>query len=85
MKRTILAGTFFTLAGAAALLLAASVIYSCRGGGDPHHEGSSPSHDAQTEETHSSTVPRPETEGPRLVQIDFSARQPSGLPPTGPA
>jgi hypothetical protein len=52
MKRTILAGTFFTLAGAATLLLAASIFYSCRSGGHPHHERDT--HDAPAEETHSS-------------------------------
>ena len=40
MKRTLLAGTFYALAGAATLLLAASIFYSCRSGGDPHHERS---------------------------------------------
>ncbi|PSQ87441.1 MAG: hypothetical protein BRD42_02090 [Bacteroidetes bacterium QS_3_64_15] len=52
MKRTILAGTFFLLAGAATLLLAASIFYSCRSGGHPHHERDT--HDAPTEESHSS-------------------------------
>lgn len=40
MKRTLLAGTFYALAGAATLLLVASILYSCRSGGDPHHSGS---------------------------------------------
>jgi hypothetical protein len=52
MKRTILAGTFFLLAGAATLLLAASIFYSCRSGGHPHHERDT--HDAPVEESHSS-------------------------------
>lgn len=52
MKRTLLAGSFYALAGVATLLLAASIFYSCRSGGDPHHEQTT--RDAPTEETHSS-------------------------------
>ena len=40
MKRLLAAGTFSLAAGAIALLLAASIFYSCRSGGDPHHEQS---------------------------------------------
>ncbi|WP_263786225.1 hypothetical protein [Salinibacter grassmerensis] len=40
MKRTLAAGVFSLAIGAVSLLLLASVVYSCRGGGDPHHERS---------------------------------------------
>ena len=52
MKRTLLAGTFSLLAGAATLLLAASIFYSCRSGGHPHHERDT--HGAPAEESNSS-------------------------------
>jgi len=52
MKRTLLAGSFYALAGVATLLLAASIFYSCRSGGDPHHEQRF--RDAPSEESHSS-------------------------------
>jgi hypothetical protein len=45
MKRTLLAGSFYALAGLATLLLAASIFYSCRSGGDPHHSGSAAVHE----------------------------------------
>lgn len=48
MKRTALAGTFTLLAGAFALLLAASIFYSCRSGGAPHHIRSSASRPVPT-------------------------------------
>ena len=71
MKRTLLAGTFYALAGAATLLLAASIVFSCRTGGDPHHERNS--HGAPAEETHSSgeshssVVPETTPNGMRLT------------------
>ncbi len=40
MKRTLAAGAFSLAIGAVSLLLLASVVYSCRSGGDPHHERS---------------------------------------------
>jgi ABC-type transport system involved in cytochrome bd biosynthesis fused ATPase/permease subunit len=46
MKRLLAAGTFTLAAGAIALLLAASIFYSCRSGGDPHHEQSDATLDA---------------------------------------
>ncbi|PSQ99555.1 MAG: hypothetical protein BRD51_01745 [Bacteroidetes bacterium SW_11_64_17] len=80
MKRTLLAGTFFLLAGAAALLLAASILYSCRSGGDPHNERSSESHDASTEEMHSDRTPHGETDGRRLTLAHVRAPCPSSAP-----
>ncbi|PSQ69152.1 MAG: hypothetical protein BRD31_06210 [Bacteroidetes bacterium QH_2_64_26] len=67
MKRTLLAGTFFLLAGAAALLLAASILYSCRSGGDPHNERSPESYDASTEDMHSDPTLQGKTDGMRLT------------------
>lgn len=67
MKRTLLAGTFSLLAGAATLLLAASIIYSCRSGGDPHNERSSRSHDAPTNEVHADLALHREPDGRRLT------------------
>ena len=59
MKRTLLAGTFYALAGAATLLLAASIVYSCRSGGDPHHSGSAATqHAPPVETTRSTQVPQ---------------------------
>ncbi len=46
MKRTLAAGAFTLATGAIALLLAASIFYSCRSGGDPHNEQSDASFDA---------------------------------------
>lgn len=37
MKRAIIASFYTLLAGAFSLLLLASIVFSCRGGGDPHH------------------------------------------------
>jgi hypothetical protein len=37
MKRLAAAGTFTLLAGGATLILVASILYSCRQGGDPHN------------------------------------------------
>jgi hypothetical protein len=39
MKRLALAGTFALIGGAAALLMLASILYSCRQGGQPHDMG----------------------------------------------
>jgi len=46
MKRTLAAGVFSLAIGAVSLLLLASVVYSCRSGGDPHHERSDATLDA---------------------------------------
>ncbi|WP_263841342.1 hypothetical protein [Salinibacter sp.] len=46
MKRTLAAGAFSLAIGAVSLLLLASVVYSCRSGGDPHHERSDATFDA---------------------------------------
>jgi hypothetical protein len=60
MKRALLTGTFYTLAGVATLLLAASIFYSCRSGGDPHHSGSAATYHAPpVETTRSAQFPRP--------------------------
>jgi hypothetical protein len=60
MKRTLLASTFSLLAGAATVLLLASIFYSCRRGGDPHHERSSMLYDVPEQESHSEFVPQTE-------------------------
>ncbi len=39
MKRLAAAGTFALIGGAAALLMVASILYSCRRGGQPHDMG----------------------------------------------
>ena len=81
MMRTLLAGSFYALAGAATLLLAASIFYSCRSGGDPHNEQYG--HDAPTEETHSSEgahssmAPVPTPNGKRLT---FTTTRPHAHP-----
>ncbi|MFB6273775.1 MAG: hypothetical protein ABEL51_12855 [Salinibacter sp.] len=67
MKRTLLAGTFSTLAGVVTLLLLAAIFYSCRSGGNPHNERSSPSHDAPADESHAATFPQTDTAGMRLT------------------
>jgi len=64
MKRTLLAGTFYTLAGVATLLLAASIFYSCRSGGDPHHSGSAATQAPPVETTRSAQLP--ETDAKRI-------------------
>jgi len=64
MKRTLLAGSFYALAGLATLLLAASIFYSCRTGGDPHHERSPDGGPA--EEMHSLRLPDSKSTGMRL-------------------
>lgn len=66
MKRTLLAGSFYALAGAATLLLAASIFYSCRSGGDPHHEQSSLDEGAETD-AHVASLPQVETDAVRLT------------------
>ena len=78
MKRTILAGTFFTLAGAAILLLAASIFYSCRSGGHPHHERDT--HDAPAEETHSSGETHPSIAPSDAMRLALAGTQLSSSP-----
>lgn len=65
MKRTLLAGSFYALAGVATLLLAASIFYSCRSGGDPHHEQTT--HDTPAEETHASRASEITPQGTHLT------------------
>jgi len=79
MKRTILAGSFYLLAGAATLLLAASIFYSCRSGGDPHHSGTAGVPEtAPMETTQTELPPQATTERMPLTL----ARAPSSeLPP----
>lgn len=57
MKRTLAAGAFSLAIGAVSLLLLASVVYSCRSGGDPHHERSDASLDTPPVEDARSTLP----------------------------
>lgn len=78
MKRTLLAGTFYALAGAATLLLAASIFYSCRSGGHPHHEQNT--HDAPAEETHSSISPETTPDGMHLTLAHASPSSPEHQP-----
>jgi len=69
MKRTAAAGTFALLAGGATLLMLASIVYSCRGGGHPHDMGTS-SKDASS---HSTPTAQVETESPS--DVDATAHQ----------
>ena len=78
MKRTILAGTFFTLAGAATLLLAASIFYSCRSGGHPHHERDT--HDAPAKESHSSGETHSSIAPSDAMRLTLAGTQPSSSP-----
>jgi hypothetical protein len=71
MKRTLLAGTFYALAGAATLLLAASIFYSCRSGGDPHHEQSSLDEAPKTD-AHVASLPQVEANAVRLTLAEDS-------------
>ncbi|MCS4049947.1 hypothetical protein [Salinibacter ruber] len=57
MKRTLAAGAFSLAIGAVSLLLLASVVYSCRSGGDPHHERSDASLDTPPVEDARSVPP----------------------------
>ncbi|MBB4089416.1 hypothetical protein [Salinibacter ruber] len=57
MKRTLAAGAFSLAIGAVSLLLLASVVYSCRSGGDPHHERSDASLDTPPVEDARSAPP----------------------------
>ncbi len=57
MKRTLAAGAFSLAIGAVSLLLLASVVYSCRSGGDPHHERSDASLNAPPVEDARSAPP----------------------------
>ena len=75
MKRTLLAGTFYTLAGVATLLLAASIFYSCRSGGDPHHSGSAATQYAPPVETTRSAQLLQETDAKRIFLPSLSYRQ----------
>lgn len=67
MKRTLLAGSFYALAGLATLLLAASIFYSCRTGGDPHHSGSAAVHEGPPAEAIHATEAPPAVDGERIV------------------
>jgi len=77
MKRTLLAGTFYALAGVATLLLVASIFYSCRSGGDPHHSGSAALQEAPPDEpVHSTQASRTATDGTRIAVVpDRSSRR----------
>ena len=76
MKRTLLAGTFYALAGVATLLLAASIFYSCRSGGDPHHSGSAATQHAPPVETTRSVQLLQETDAKRIsLAHPLSSRQ----------
>lgn len=76
MKRTFLVGTFYTLAGAATLLLAASIAYSCRSGGDPHHERET--HNTAPEDTHSETHSmRARPTQPKGMKLTLAHTQPT--------
>jgi hypothetical protein len=78
MKRTLLAGTFTLLAGAAALLLAASIVFSCRTGADPHHSGSASTLDAPpTETTESAPTSQADTNAARLSVAQSRSAQPA--------
>jgi len=57
MKRTLAAGAFSLAIGAVSLLLLASVVYSCRSGGDPHHERSDATFDTPPVEDARSVPP----------------------------
>ncbi|WP_263820404.1 hypothetical protein [Salinibacter sp.] len=57
MKRTLAAGAFSLAIGAVSLLLLASVVYSCRSGGDPHHERSDATFDVPPVEDARSAPP----------------------------
>lgn len=58
MERLAAAGTFALLAGAATLLLLASIFYSCRVGGEPHEMGNEPPADKENP-AHSRVEERP--------------------------
>mgnify|MGYP006420683137 CR=1 FL=1 len=66
MKRLTVAGLFATIGGAAALLMVASVLYSCRQGGHPHDMGT----DAHSEDgpSHSSVMSTPADRPPTASQ-----------------
>jgi len=64
MKRLAAAGTFALLAGGATLILVASILYSCRQGGDPHN----PRPDARSSSSASS---------PPVVMNDRASAAPS--------
>jgi len=72
MKRTLLAGTFYALVGVATLLLAASIFYSCRSGGDPHHEQSSLDEAPKTD-VHVASLPQVEANAVRLAPAEDSS------------
>lgn len=79
MKRTLLTGTFYLLAGAAGLLLAASIFYSCRSGGDPHHSDSAAAlNGAPVVTTGATQLPKAPTEGRQLslARVDFPTSNP---------
>lgn len=70
MKRTLLASTFSLLAGAATLLLLASIFYSCRRGGDPHHERSSVLYDVPEPGVHSEFIPQTDRDEMQMALAD---------------
>jgi hypothetical protein len=75
MKRMIAAGGFGLAAGAVSLLLLASIFYSCRRGGDPHHERSGTTFNDPPVEDVRSTPPTQRTparaaENGRLVSLN---------------
>lgn len=70
MKRTALTGLFTLLTGAFALLLLASIFYSCRSGEDPHNTRSSASlHTPPVQEVQAS----PRT--PQTAELEASSRR----------
>lgn len=81
MKRLAAAGTFALLAGGVTLILVASILYSCRGGGQPHDMGTSAT-DADPSDVTYSPPPQVvnETRAPEAARrIDLSAPLASSL------
>lgn len=78
MKRLATAGTFALLAGGATLLLVASILYSCRQGGDPHNPRSDASGPSTT--VPSAVAPAAlKTADPAATRLSVSTTRPDHL------
>jgi len=73
MKRLAAAGTFALLAGGASLILVASILYSCRQGGDPHNPRSDASNPSTNTPSAQVEIQPDRTPVSSATRLDLSA------------
>jgi len=79
MKRLAAAGTFALLAGGATLILVASILYSCRQGGDPHNPRSDASNPSKATPSAQVDIQPARTPISSATRLALSATDPDRL------